>query len=367
MTTIRSIQMQRWPLRLKRALHWGRGQRLEQPVHVLVCVELADGARGIAEAPPRPGIYGETAASICAIIEEELAPRLLGQHVRERADLGRLQQQLTAIRNNHTARGALDMALHSALAQSRGLSLAQLIDATRPTLLLSSIVSSGAQEAVLQEAQDAVAAGLRVLKVKVGVDFERDLATLRALREMVGDGVTLYADANECFTVQNALSRLEQLAEQQLRWCEEPLPVTQLRERAALRAQSPLPLIADDSAFTLPELERELAHNSFDILNLKTARNGFSEALAMEAVALAQGKGIMVGSQAGSLLGCLHALFFGARENVACPVEGSFFLRIEDHYEGLLPVADGTVQLTQVERALTQVEADLLQRFPKAH
>ena len=359
--------MQRWPLRLKRALHWGRGQRLEQPVHVLVCVELADGARGIAEAPPRPGIYGETAASICAIIKEELAPRLLGQHVREPADLGRLQRQLTAIRNNHTARGALDMALHSALAQSRGLSLAQLIDATRPDLRLSSIVSSGAQEAVLQEAQDAVAAGLRVLKVKVGVDFERDLATLRALREMVGDRVTLYADANECFTVQNALSRLEQLAELQLRWCEEPLPVTQLRERAALRAQSPLPLIADDSAFTLPELERELAQDSFDILNLKTARNGFSEALAMEAAALAQGKGIMVGSQAGSLLGCLHALLFGARENVAYPVEGSFFLRIEDHYEGLLPVADGTVQLTQVERALTQVEADLLQRFPKAH
>ena len=99
-----------------------------------------------------------------------------------------------------------------------------------------------------------------------------------------------------------------------------------------LARESPLPLIADDSAFTLPELERELAHDSFDILNIKTARNGFSEAQAMEAAALAQGRGVMVGSQAGSMIGCLHALLFGAREGVATRWRGSFFLRVEDDY-----------------------------------
>ena len=56
-------------------------------------------------------------------------------------------------------------------------------------------------------------------------------------------------------------------------------------------------------------------------------------------------------------------LLFGAREGVAYPVEGSFFLRIEDHYEGLLPIEDGTVQLARVEAALEQVEEDLLRRF----
>lgn len=363
MTTIRRIQTQRWPLRLKRALHWGRGQRLEAPEHVLVCVELADGARGIAEAPPRPGIYGETATTICAIIAEELAPRLRGRRVQGRDDLLRLQQELALVRNNHTARGALDLALHSALAQSRGVPLGRLVDAVRPRLQVSSIVGSGPQEAVLQDALAAVAQGLRVLKVKVGNDFARELATLRALRAACGEGVTLYVDANEGFSAQHARRRLAQLAELQVRWCEEPLPVTQLRARAALRAESPLPLIADDSAFSLAELERELAHDSFDILNLKTARNGFSEARQMAAAALAQGKRLMVGSQAGAMPGCLHALLFGARTQVSGPVEGSFYLRIEEHFEGLLPVEDGTVQLAQVEAALAQVEAELLRRF----
>ncbi|MCE2488362.1 MAG: enolase [Anaerolineae bacterium] len=363
MTTVKRVQVLPCPLRLKRPLHWGKGQSLAEPVHVLVGVELADGARGVAEAPPRPGIYGETVESICAIVEQELAPRLVGQQVQDFRDLARLQAQLTAIRNNHTARGALDLALHSALARSRGIPLAQLIEATRPTIRVSSIVSSGERANVLQEAQEAVAAGLRVLKVKVGRAFARDLETLRELREVVGDGVTLYADVNECFNAENARPRLAALAALDVRWCEEPLPVAQLQQRAALRADSPLPLIADDSVFSLAELERELAQDSFDILNVKTARNGFSEALAMEAAALAGGKGVMVGSQAGSMIGCLHALLFGAREGVAYPVEGSFFLRIEDHYAGLLPIEDGAVQLGQVEAALTLVEEDLLRRF----
>lgn len=363
MTTIRRVQARPYPLRLKRPLHWGRGQSLVHPAHVLVGVELADGARGIAEAPPRPGIYGETVESICAIIEQELAPRLVARTVRGRADLARLQLELGAVRNNHTARGALDLALHGALARSRGVPLAQLIDATSPQVRLSSIVSSGARETVLQEACEALEAGLRVLKVKVGAAFARDLETLRELRGMAGDAVTLYADANECFTAHNARARLDALAQLDLRWCEEPLPVTQLQERAALRADSPLPLIADDSAFTLPELERELAHDSFDILNIKTARNGFSEALAMEAAALARGRGVMVGSQAGSMIGCLHALLFGAREGVAYPVEGSFFLRVEEHYAGLLRIEDGNVSLAQLESALPQVEDDLLRQL----
>ncbi len=363
MTTVKRVLVQPYPLRLKRALHWGRGQSLAQPVHVLVAVELADGAYGVAEAPPRPGIYGETVESITAIIKQELAPRLVAQPVRDVADLARLQAQLAAIRNNHTARGALDLALHGALARSRGIPLAQLIEAARPTIRVSSIVSSGEREAVLQEAQEAVVAGMGVLKIKVGRAFARDLETLRQLRGTVGDAVTLYADVNECFSAENARARLAALAALDVLWCEEPLPVTQLQERAALRADSPLPLIADDSAFSLAELERELAQDSFDILNIKTARNGFSEARAMEAAALARGKGVMVGSQAGSMIGCLHALLFGAREGVAYPVEGSFYLRIEDHYEGLLPIEAGHVQLAQVEAALTQVEDDLLGRL----
>jgi L-alanine-DL-glutamate epimerase-like enolase superfamily enzyme len=46
--------------------------------HVLVRVHSDDGVVGVAEAPPRPYTYGETQASIVAVIEQVFAPELVG-------------------------------------------------------------------------------------------------------------------------------------------------------------------------------------------------------------------------------------------------------------------------------------------------
>ena len=106
-------------------LQWGSHSRLAEARHVLVRATLSDGSVGVAEAPPRPTIYGETAATICAIVREELAPRVVGQPVAGAWE--RLQQ----VKNNHTAKGAVDMALHDALAASRGVTLAEHLGATQ--------------------------------------------------------------------------------------------------------------------------------------------------------------------------------------------------------------------------------------------
>lgn len=61
-------------------------------------------------------------------------------------------------------------------------------------------------------------------------------------------------------------------------WVEEPLPVHLIRERAELKRLAVLPIIADDSTFTLRDLDRELAFDTFDFLNVKPARTGYGEA-----------------------------------------------------------------------------------------
>jgi L-alanine-DL-glutamate epimerase-like enolase superfamily enzyme len=121
-----------------------------------------------------------------------------------------------------------------------------------------------------------------------------------------------------------------------------------------------MPLIADDSAFTLPEFEREMAFDTFDILNIKTARNGFSEAGAMLRLAQAANKGVMVGSQAGSLIGCLHALLFAAQDGVEYPTEATFFLKVLDESSGRLAIRDGWIDTAQALAALQSLEANLL-------
>ncbi|MCL4832473.1 MAG: enolase [Caldilineaceae bacterium] len=338
-------------LPLHEPLAWGKASVLNDAHHVLLRVTLSDGAQGWAEAPPRPTIYGETVESICRIVAQELAPRLLGEGLDE-ATLPKLTARMAQIANNQTARGSLDIALHDALAMSRGVSLAEHLGAVQEKLRVSYILGIGAEEAVLEEAARVVGQGVRVLKVKVGREWEADVARILRLSELLGPDVDLYADANECFTAENGQRRLAALAEMGLLYCEEPLPVELVRERSALAAANALPVIADDSTFSLRDLRRELALDSFHILNIKTARTGYTESAAMLAAALAAGKGVMIGSQASTGLGTVRAALFAAQAGIEHPSELSFFLKLQsDLLDRPLLLHDGYLHLSEIADA----------------
>jgi L-alanine-DL-glutamate epimerase-like enolase superfamily enzyme len=351
--TIAAIKTTISRLPLEGELRWGKSSQLAEARHVLVEVALSDGSCGVAEAPPRPTIYGETEHTITAIINRELAPRLIGKPA------GQIGGLLATLKNNHTAKGAIDMAVHDALAQGQGRNLAQYLGCTQERLHVSFILGIGDRQSVLAEAERVVAAGVRVLKVKVGREWEEDLARLRDLQAMFGERVQLYADANECLDADVAASKLAQLAEMGLLYCEEPLPVELMRERAALRAGGHLPLIADDSAFTERDLTRELALDTFDILNIKPPRTGYSESLRMLGRARAAGKGIMVGSQAGSTIGIARAAIFAALPGIEHPSELSFFLKLkQDIVAQPLALHDGCLALA--DALAVRVDAALL-------
>lgn len=351
MPTIAHIAAIPYRLPLHEPLAWGKASVLNDAHHVLLRVTLSDGAEGWAEAPPRPTIYGETVESICAIVAQELAPRLLGESL-DAVSLPKLTGRMAQIANNQTARGALDMALHDALAASRGVPLAEHLGAVQERLRVSYILGIGEEDAVLEEAARVVAQGVRVLKVKVGREWEADVARIVRLRERLGPGVDLYADANECFTPENGAERLRALRELGLLYCEEPLPVEMIRERAALAAENSLPVIADDSAFGLRDLRRELALDTFHILNIKTARTGYTESAGMLAAAQAAGKGVMIGSQASTGLGTVRAALFAAKAGIDHPSELSFFLKLQaDLLDRPLVLHDGYLHLSEIAQA----------------
>lgn len=343
--TIAAIETTVFRLPMYGELRWGSQSALAEARHVLVRVALSDGSEGVAEAPPRPTIYGETAATIVAIIRDELALRLVGQPT------DNAWARMTPIPNNHTAKGAIDMAVHDALAQHAERTLAEQIGAKRDRVRVSYILGIGERDEVLAEAERVVAQGVRVLKVKVGRDWDDDIARIRDLQAMFGDRVDLYADANETMIAADAAQRLAVLRDLGLHYCEEPLPVEQVRARAVLRAQKVLPIIADDSAFTVRDLRRELELDTFDILNIKTPRTGYTASLAMVEMAQHSGKGVMVGSQAGSTIGVARAAIFAARAEVEHPSELSFFLKLrEEITDRPLTIVDGWLSIEEALR-----------------
>lgn len=334
-------------------LRWGKSSALSEVRHVLVAVRLSNGATGYAEAPPRPTIYGETVHSITGVIAHELASRVVG------VPLAQVPARLHEVKYNFAAKGAIDMAMHDAIAQSKGVSLAEHLGVTADRIKVSYILGIGDRESVLAEAQRVYKRGVRVLKVKVGREWDEDLARIRDLQALFGDAMTLYADANECLAPDEAQWKLAHLRDLGLLYCEEPLPVELLGERATLRATEAMPLIADDSCFTVRDLGRELAFDTFDILNIKTARTGYTESRRMLDMALAAGKGVMVGSQASAGLGTVRAALFAALPGIEHPCELSFFLKLkEDILDRPFIIRDGWLTLADVLNA--RIDPDLL-------
>ena len=340
------------------ALRWGAASVLSEARHVLVEVILQDGSIGSAEALPRPTIYGETTASVVAIIAEEISPRLVGKSL----DFATVKALLRQIKNNQTAKGAVDMALHEAYARSQGVSLATHLGCVQEKIKVSYILGIADDEEMLRDASAVVAQGVRVLKVKIGRKWQDDLRRIALLQQTFGDEVALYADANETMSAESAPDLLRRLHEANVLYCEEPLPVELISERSQLRHQELLPIIADDSCFSVQELRRELPFNTFDILNIKVARTGYSESAEMLQIARQHNKGVMVGSQAASKLGASRAALFAALSGIDYPSELAFFLKMEgDICSAPLPIVDG--YLSVADAVAVSADPDLLREF----
>jgi len=350
MPTIKNIVTLAFELSMEGSLRWGKTSELKSLAHVLVAVSDDAGNIGIAEAPVRPTIYGETVSSVEAIIEQELKPSLLDLDV---SDTQSITETLASVKNNHCAKGALDIALWDLRFQQEGKAgLTQDFAGTQKKLRCSYILGISDMDTMLAEAMKVFDAGVSVFKINIGRDSDHDTEIVSSLNQaFVGKDVILYADANELLTEENVVQRLEVLASLGIAYVEEPLPVYMLKARAHLKQNNIVPIIADDSCFTYEHLLRELEADTFDILNIKTARTGYTESLKMLEAAKSAGKGVMLGSQAGAGLCTLHCGLFASQEGVTHPSELSFPLKLkEDILAEPLSYKDGYLDVNLLQR-----------------
>ena len=354
MLTVKSVSATPYNLALRQPLHWGKTDELRELRHVLIRVELSDGSIGLAEATPRPSIYGETQASILHIVGSTFAPMIAGATVDSFESVSALTARFERIKNNNTAKGALDMAVHMALSRATGQSLAQYLGCTRELIPLSYIVSTGAHEQVVSDVAAAYRSGLRVFKVKIGKDLRVETATVRKLIDEFPQA-QFYLDANQTLDENGASDQLDRFRDMGVIHCEEALPIHRIKARQQLRQHCKMPIIADDSAITLADLQRELELDTFDIINIKTPRTGFTGSRQMLQLCQHFGKGVMIGSQASSLLGCLYAATFAAQEGIDCANECSFYLKSEADLSLAPPIVDGGMRLHDVQASIDRM------------
>ena len=90
--------------------------------------------------------------------------------------------------------------------------------------------------------------GFRAFKLKTGFGQDRDLANLAEIRTAIGPALPLMIDANQAWSLDEALSIAPRLAPFDLQWLEEPLRADRpWAEWRQLQAQCPVPLAAGEN------------------------------------------------------------------------------------------------------------------------
>jgi len=216
-----------------------------------IVVELRDdrhpGVVGIGEGYP-DRFYGETAATIEAVLP--FLVDAVGEPELSAQGLVRAGEDLRwAIAHNGGAKCALDIALHDLAGKVAGVPVHRLIglsDEIPPTDF-----TIGIDEPALVAERAARAARFPALKIKVGGD--NDLETLRAVRG-VYDG-PIRVDANTGWTLEGAIGLLPALVDLGVELVEQPFPARRLDDLRRLQEVSSLPIVADESAVTIDDLE----------------------------------------------------------------------------------------------------------------
>lgn len=129
-----------------------------------------------------------------------------------------------------------------------------------------------------------------VYKIKLGTPD--DIDRLRAVRAVTD--APLRVDANEGWTYEDALRLLPELQKLGVELVEQPLSKTETDAQIALKAQSPLPLIADESCVTEGDVAQCV--NGFHGVNIKLTKcGGITPARRMIAESRKLGLSVMLG------------------------------------------------------------------------
>lgn len=257
------------------------GETVARADNVFVRVETDSGAVGWGEAASAPTMTGETTASMIAAILH-MRPTLVGRMAEDFTALSAAMND--AMYGNNGAKAAIEMALHDAVARAASRPLHALFGVRlRSRLPVLAVIGSADQAADLREARERWAAGYRAFKIKVGLappeaDSARTAAVCRWLK---GQGGTclVSADANQGFSVDDALRYVGEVADCGLDFFEQPVRAENLDGMARVASASKVPIGADEGIHCLADIERHHAHGAAAGVSLKAIKLGGLRAL----------------------------------------------------------------------------------------
>jgi L-alanine-DL-glutamate epimerase-like enolase superfamily enzyme len=337
---IRRIEI--WPFEMKLKEPYSIAyETVEKTTNIFIRLETNTGLIAYGCAAPDNKVTGETSSGVLTALEDVATPILMDADPLRRTQLlAKIKKQMP---DQPSARAAVDIALHDLLGKASELPLWRILGGYRDRILTSVTIGIQSIEETLARACELVGMGFRAIKIKTGTNLEEDIEKVFRIREAVGKTVGLRCDANQGYSLPDALEFVRRTRETKLEILEQPTPRDKPDMLGRVVEVAQIPVMADESLMTLRDAFSLARRDLADMVNVKLMKvGGIDEALQINAVALSARLEVMVGCMDESALAIAAGLHYAlARSNVVyADLDGHLDL-VGDPFAGLVVLKKG--------------------------
>jgi L-alanine-DL-glutamate epimerase-like enolase superfamily enzyme len=338
-----------WRTVLHRSVPWKTARYTKGNIEATV-VGLTDetGVVGYGYVPAM-FLEGESAPSAEALLHVLLKPVIKSRSFMGIQPLMKAMDRTLA--HNHQLKFAVELALFDIQAQKLHTPLFNLLGGQCHTEIpVMRVVGIKPPKETAEAALALVERGFTYIKLKVGLDEKRDVESMRAVRETVGEHIFIGVDANRSYEPMQAIKVVNKMEEWNLGVVEQPV-AADIRAMAFVRQHIRTPLMVDNPRVnTSADVLQLIEGGAADAVNIKLWKmGGFHKAKEIASVCNAANLSCHVASTPGSQLmeaGQLH--FAASTLNLMGGVEiGEFEGLLDDPASGLV-VTKGCLQIPQV-------------------
>ena len=265
---------------------WSGGNFIDVFDSTVVAVETDAGITGYAECCPLGSAYLPAYALGVRAGLHEIGPKVIGM---DPTALGPLNRQMDAVLRGHPyVKAPIDIACWDILGKVAGLPVKTLLGGQEQnSIKLYRAISQEDAGVMAEKIAGYRAEGYTKFQLKVGGDAGDDIARIKACRAILQPTDILVCDANTGWTmadaarVVNAVRDLDVYIEQ---------PCMTYDESVSIRRRTALPFVLDENIDGVGMLQKGIAEDAFDIINLKISKvGGLTKARQMRDLCVASG------------------------------------------------------------------------------
>jgi L-alanine-DL-glutamate epimerase-like enolase superfamily enzyme len=241
--------------------------RSQEVVNILLRVRSSDG-EGIGVIAPNI-VTDDTLQSSIHFLQD-----LMDVLPAEKLNISQLHETMASISDeDNAAKCGVDMAFHDLFARMQGKPLCDLMGRIWDRIETSITIGIMDLQESLAEVHRRSMDGFGILKLKIGLDLDRDLSLIREVRRRYPDMV-VRVDCNQGLEVKEAISFLDEIYPFGIQFVEQPVDAVDLGDLCEVGRSSKIPVMADESVRSVEDIERIGSFQGVGLVNIKLAKVG---------------------------------------------------------------------------------------------